>query len=146
MHRQRTMSLALTLLTLATIIACASQSKGSPGRALEGTYWRLTEIRGQPVIPVTGPRELHLIFSGDSGRVSGSAGCNRFSGTYTLTGRLQFGPLMSTKMACAEDRLNRQETDFLGVLQAASRHEITGDTLTLGSAEEKLARFVAVPR
>ena len=144
MSRQRITSLAVALVTPVTILACASQSRGSRGPSLESTYWRLTEIRGQPVIPVNGPRELHLVFSGDSGRVSGSAGCNRFSGTYTLTGRLQFGPLMSTKMACAEDRLNRQETDFLGVLQAASRHEITGDTLILASAEERLARFVAV--
>ena len=40
-----------------------------------------------------------LEFAG--GRLSGRAGCNRFSGTYSQTGTtLTTGPIMATRMAC----------------------------------------------
>ena len=147
MHRRQLLCCVATVaFAVASFVACASPPKRASGRVLEGTYWRLTELRGQPIAAINGPREPHIVFAADGGRVSGSAGCNRFSGPYKAGDRLELGPLMSTKMACADDRLNRQETDFLRVLQSTSRYDIAGDTLTLASSEERLARFVAVPK
>jgi putative lipoprotein len=47
---------------------------------------------------------VELLFEKDSSdRVSGSGGCNRLMGGFTLDGKtLRFSPLASTKMACAE--------------------------------------------
>lgn len=65
---------------------------------LAGTAWVLQELGGATLVDV----EPSLTFGGD-GTVSGSAGCNTFSGTYTLDGAtLAFGPLATTKMACAD--------------------------------------------
>ena len=134
-------------LALAATLACAASAGRSAGRALEGTHWRLAERGGQPAVVVEGPREPHLVFGADSGRVAGSSGCNRMSGTYTRSAEaLTFGPIISTKMACADDRLNHQEAAFQGALAATRRHRIAGDTLTLLAEAGVVARLVAVPR
>jgi heat shock protein HslJ len=77
---------------------------------LDDTQWQLatwTDASGKPrAVPgdAQGAQPLTLDFSTDSGRrrVSGFAGCNRFSGTYSLKeGKVAFGPLAATRMACA---------------------------------------------
>ena len=119
----------------------------STANALENREWRLVEVRGRPAVPSTGMRQASIRFSPDSVRVSGSGGCNRISGTYSRDDdRLSFGPIMATKMACADASLNRQETDFLSALQATTRYDITNDTLSLARDGERLARLVSAPR
>ncbi len=69
---------------------------------LENTYWRLTRLEEDSVIPVDGQREPHLILRSQEHRASGSDGCNRFFGGYRLdANRLVFDTLASTKMAYA---------------------------------------------
>ncbi|MEJ7809514.1 MAG: META domain-containing protein [Gemmatimonadaceae bacterium] len=131
-----------TLATLALLAGCASGS--TPAAPLENTYWRLVALGGRPAVVTDNEREAHLRFGTDSGRVVGSTGCNRLSGQYTHTGgTLRFGPAITTKMACADQGANDQERDFLAALQAADRHAIAGDTLTLANASGPLARLVA---
>ena len=61
----------------------------------------------------------------EEGRVVGKASCNRFIGSYHLTGeRLSFSQMGTTMMAC-EDDLSRQEERFLELLQAFFRFEIS---------------------
>lgn len=51
------------------------------------------------------------------GRVSGSGGCNRYTGKATLSGAgLSFGPMASTRMACAPVAMS-QEQRFFQALQ-----------------------------
>lgn len=67
-----------------------------PPADLAGTAWKIISFGGTDV-PAGVPTELRF----DGKRVSGQAGCNRFSGSYTSDGkRLTTGPLMATKMAC----------------------------------------------
>lgn len=50
------------------------------------------------------------------GKVSGSGGCNRITGRATIAGgRITFGPVASTKMACAPAVMD-QESKFLAAL------------------------------
>jgi putative lipoprotein len=62
---------------------------GSPGaassRPLEGTYWRAIELAGKSTPTQDSAREAHLQFQAQ-GRVSGSDGCNRMTGTYQPNG------------------------------------------------------------
>src|SRR5271166_1865829 len=61
---------------------------------LENTYWKLTVLRGASVETVDPQHEAHLILDPKEQRVSGSSGCNRLIGAYTLTGdRLSFGQM-----------------------------------------------------
>jgi len=67
-----------------------------PPTGLAGTSWSFVSIGGAPVVA---DRPTALQFDGN--RLSGSAGCNRFSGTYSVGGgTLKAGPLMATEMAC----------------------------------------------
>jgi heat shock protein HslJ len=113
--------------------------------AVEGVYWRLVDLGGQPPVPVPAEREAHLTVDADGARVAGSSGCNRFSGPVAREGeRLRFGPLVSTKMACAEPALGRQELAFMRGLEAVDAARVEGDVLVLSAGGSEVARFAAV--
>lgn len=95
---------------------------GEPSSLLVGEQWVVREIRGTAM----GESPPTMTFM-RSGRVGGSASCNRYSGPYRLGGEgLHFGAMISTKMACAEPRM-RQETSFLEALATVSHFEIRSD-------------------
>jgi heat shock protein HslJ len=87
-------------------------------------------------------REAYLQFQ-PQGRVSGSDGCNRFTGTYELAGdRVTFGRMAGTKKACLNP--GRTEGPFRDALKNASRFAIAGDPLELFDASgTRLATFAA---
>jgi heat shock protein HslJ len=66
------------------------------------------------------------------------------SGSYThAASALHFGPLAMTRMACADDALNRQEAAFAAALAAVDHYEIDGTTLALfagGTRRMRLSR------
>ena len=63
--------------------------------------------------------------------VSGFSGCNRFRGTYTyVDGKLSFGPLAGTRMACPPEQMET-ERKILQLLEATKTAEATHKTLTL---------------
>jgi len=69
-----------------TVTADGKTVKGCGGKilpptGLAGTNWTFVSIGGTPVVA---DRPTALQFDGD--RLSGSAGCNRFSGTYSVDG------------------------------------------------------------
>ena len=101
---------------------------------LEGS-WNVTGYNNgkQAVVsPVTGS-ELTAIFTAD--QVSGSAGCNTYSGSYTIDGTsVKIGPLASTMKACADEAVNAQEQQFLAALQASTTFSQSGNILTLKAA------------
>jgi len=133
--------LALLLSGVATA-ACATKRVGGDLQTLGGADWRLVELNGRAAIPAELTRRPWIRFNTDSSRVSGSAGCNRMSGPFTLRGdTMQFGSLISTRMACGDQALNQQESDFFGALQSTDRYALSGDTLKLIKGTETVARF-----
>ncbi len=105
---------------------------GDPAFLLQHARWLVTTIDGQEVAPTSRPT---LVFE-TTGRVTGHASCNSYSGPYRLTGEgLSFGPMISTKRAC-EPALMAQESAMLAALQNAARHELSNDgTLTIESSD-----------
>src|SRR5262245_8066205 len=62
--------------------------------ALENTYWKLMRVGTTNVSLPSGTREIHFTLEPNEARASGFAGCNTFTGTYTLNGdHLVFGNL-----------------------------------------------------
>ena len=98
---------------------------------LAGTTWTLSSIAaGDAVMSVVSGTEITAVLAADE-TVSGSAGCNSFSGTYTLAGdRLSFSPLATTKMACA-GYVMTQEHVFLDAMGEVASFAIEGTQLTL---------------
>lgn len=85
--------------------------------------WRLTSMAETALpTPMVPSDELTVDFAGD--RVSGSGGCNRFTGGYEVKGeQLSIRALASTKIACEPEKMS-QEARYLTALQDAQRYEI----------------------
>jgi copper homeostasis protein (lipoprotein) len=100
---------------------------------LENTRWRPLRI-GERAVTVSGQeREPWLVLEPQAKRVTGSGGCNRFSGTYEAgAGTLTFGPLMSTRMACPG---LETETAFLKALEGTRRFRVAGRHMDLEDAK-----------
>ena len=130
------------MIALALAGGCTTSAGEVP---LIGTTWYLVELNGAGTIPMTGEGRPHLIFE-DESRLSGSGGCNRFSGPYVMDGARirRAGPFISTEMACAQRELNAQEVAFLNALGLVVHYEIAGRTLSLFSAGGRVvAKFEA---
>jgi putative lipoprotein len=123
-------------VSLRRVAASTSQRPNSPtappGRPLAGTYWKAVELAGKAAPEQESSREAHLQFQPD-GRVSGSDGCNRTSGTYTLDGdKLTFGAMIATQMACAN--VAGTEQAFREALEKTRGWKVTGERLELFDA------------
>ena len=111
-------------------------------RSLAGTSWSVTVFnngRQAAVSPLAGT-DLSLAFSGD-GRVSGSAGCNTFNGSFTSDGvMLSIGSLATTRRMCAAPAgVMEQEQQFLQALQSAATANFESDRLDLRTADDAIA-------
>jgi len=130
-----------TTLAAGSLVAChrggSAPAPLAPAAAL-GVEWRVVSLGGQPVGHGANGEPLTLLLSADGNRASGYAGCNRFAGSYTLTGAaLSFGPLAMTRMACEHgDVLERQYTQALA---ATTGLRITADGLELLKGSTPLA-------
>ena len=122
--------------------ACAEA--GAP--KLENTYWKLVRIGERPVAAIDPKAEPHLRLDRNARRVSGSGGCNRFTGGYSLDGdRITFTELAPTRMFCAPAM--DQERAYFGALAPAGRWRVDGQRLELfGPAGDRLLFEAAKPR
>ncbi len=92
--------------------------------ALDTTTWILA-------LPADAPGDIDVTISFADGMASGYAGCNRFHGTYRLSGdTFSLGPIASTRMACDDDAMALERTVLDRLDRAASAH-VADDTLTL---------------
>jgi heat shock protein HslJ len=116
---------------VATTGAPASQPPPSAGVGLHGTAWTLAEMGGTADFA----RIVPTIEFGEDGSVSGFAGCNTFSGTFTTEGTtLTLSPLATTKIAC-ERPASAVEGEYLNALAGVTSWEIDPEgQLLLGGA------------
>lgn len=107
--------------------------------SIEGIVWRAEDIGGGGIID----RSRATLMFGADGRISGSASCNDYSGSYALDrGALNFtSALVATQKACVPSLMD-QEQRFLAILGAARQIELlpTG-ALLLSTPEGKSMRF-----
>ena len=111
---------------------------------LEGS-WNVTGYNNgkQAVVSPAAGTTLTAVFGVDT--VSGSAGCNDYNGSYTLTGTsLVVGPLATTRKACDQAVMD-QETAFLTALQTPTTVEASGPTVTLRAAGGETQVILAHP-
>ena len=112
---------------------------------IEGTYWKATELDGTPTPPQDPEREAHLVFQ--SGRLSGSDGCNRLTGAYELEGdAVTFSQMAATGMACIGPAAEIERA-FRDALKSATRLTIAADRLELlDGAGKRVGVFTARAR
>ena len=96
---------------------------GDPARLLQGEPWEVVELDGRAVAD---PARITLGFAA-VGRLAGSAACNRYFGSYVLSGEgLRLSPLGATKMAC-ESRAMEEERRFMVAAATVSGFAIATD-------------------
>jgi heat shock protein HslJ len=129
------------LKTPTSSVAPGATPVGTP--SLAGSSWRLENLAGTPAVAGV---DATLEFV-DTGRVSGNASCNKFSGTVKVTGNLMtFGPLAVTRMACASEPASAQEAAYLKALTDAERFVLEGASLQIFSrGQANPMRFMRRP-
>jgi heat shock protein HslJ len=101
---------------------------------LVGTTWTVAAYnngQGGLTSPLAAT-EITLLLAAD-GVVSGAAGCNNYTGGYTIAdSAIAIGPLVTTRKMCLEpEGVMEQEFAFANALQQAASFAILGDELTL---------------
>ncbi|MEA5055176.1 MAG: META domain-containing protein [Propionicimonas sp.] len=101
------------------VSGCTAVVPADAAPSLAGTSWVVTQLNSGPTLPGNRPS---ISFDGE-GHVSGSGGCNSFSGAYRSSGAaLSVGsePLAMTAMACTDDGVMEQEAAFTTALTAVA--------------------------
>jgi len=107
------------LLTLVT--ACASKPGPLPARSkdptmITGTTWQWEETQ-TPVEKITSPApDRYTLLLLPDGRANSRFDCNRGGGSYRIVepGRISFGTMATTMMACPPGSLDRRFAKDLG--------------------------------
>ena len=108
---------------------------------LGGTSWEVIGYNNgkEAVVSVIIDTSMTAVFSTE-GQLSGSSGCNNYTGSYTTDGdTIAIGPLAVTRKLCDDPLVMEQENAFLSALETAATYKITGDKLELRTEEGSLA-------
>jgi heat shock protein HslJ len=110
---------------------------GDPARLLDGEWTAIT-LAGTAL-----PKGADVTLSFDAGRVSGLAACNRYSGSYTLSGEgLTFGPMAGTRMACPPPLMETESAVFAAFARV-TQFDIAADGALLLKTDEATPLFTA---
>ena len=137
--------LSIIFIGVLVISACAPPMLDSPASGgaadLTNTNWMLTSLNGSEPVPTT---TITINFDNGS-QVSGSDGCNNYSGSYEVDGNnIKFGPLAGTMMACPEP-IMEQATAYQNALAETATFTVTDDELTFSNASgNPVATFTKV--
>ena len=136
---RRALSLVFIAAVVATVAACsggaatpapsasAAASASAGALELDGTSWLLTDYISPDGAVFTVPAAVTPLLAFDGGNLTGNAGCNTFSSTYTVTGdAIEIGPITSTKMAC-EEPMSTVENAYLAALESVDKVAILDD-------------------
>lgn len=130
---KKTTLFIVTLIIASGMVLSACGMQGSSA-SLAGTSWKLVSFGpAKNQAPAASGVQTNLDF-GKDGTVSGSFGCNSFSGNYQVqNGDIVFSQVISTMMACAGPQTD-QETTAFKVIRGTARFTIAGNTLTIYAA------------
>ena len=114
---------------------------------LSETVWYLQNFNNgnEAIVSVLEGSEITAYFDEDD-HLSGTAGCNNYSGSYQVDGEkisIELGPL--TMMFCEQpEGAMDQETAYLGALESAVSYRILGDELVMqNEAGQEVLKFKA---
>jgi heat shock protein HslJ len=134
--------------TLATI-ACHKKpvntqtTSMNTSASFDNTRWKLVKLPGMDSLPAL-QKDAFIQFKKADSSYHGNAGCNNFSGRYSLDGnKLVLGPAAMTRMMCPPDNM-KVENQFTKVIQSTDQFLITGDHLQLKKGDQVLAEFEAL--
>ena len=114
----------------------------TPDSSLMETYWKLTAIGDRRVETKQNRPQAHLVLRAGEGRLKGSGGCNRITGSYTLSGSvLHFRQIATTRMMCPD---MADEQALLEKLERVDRYTISGESMQLLEKGKAILSFEAL--
>jgi heat shock protein HslJ len=143
MKSQRILAMLFVIAAVAALAACGPAATEEPeGPELASTRWMLQTLDGQPLIDVT---TITAEFA--EGRISGSAGCNQYFGSYETSGNeLTIREIGSTEMFCMEpEGIMEQEQAFLSALGTVGAYQVEGGQLEMLDADGNVVLTFVAP-
>lgn len=128
----------LTLTSGPAVVTLTDKKVADPDRPVAGTQWVLTTLVTADAASTSAALEAAAptLLIGEDGAVSGSTGCNSFSGAATVgEDTVTFGPLASTLVACADPDLDEAQTLVLTVLAGQTTVAVDGPTMRITAAD-----------
>jgi heat shock protein HslJ len=138
---------ALALVLAVFLVGCTQSVTGGTAdpQKLLIPRWFLSEltVNGQKVDIPAGQQKITLQFE-DNGKANGTGGCNTFGSDYKASkdGKLSFGQMMSTLMACDD---MQQEGAYFDALAKVQQFQVDGGILTLSSTDGKNLLVFSMP-
>ena len=125
------------LLVVLVIATCLFTACAAPQSPLEDNEWVLTSFtidgESRSVLPDT---QVSVTFDAEEKQLGGIAGCNHYGGGYEISGSKfkTLEPFYMTEMYCGDER-DKQEREYLEVLQSAESFEVDGDVLRIDGSK-----------
>lgn len=129
---------ALAGMIILTLAACGGDDQANDD-PLDGTSWELIAYRKTRPIPGT-----TITAAFEDGKVSGSAGCNSYSGAYQISGDvITIDKLAITLMACMEpEGVMVQEMMFMEFLREAKTFRLLDNQLQIYWTDHEALTFI----
>ncbi len=124
------------IVTLIAMLALGGMMSAQDSGPLADSQWTLLSLNGEAPLDGT---QITMNFNAE-GQVSGSAGCNNYTATYTAAGgTLTLSTGASTMMACP-DAIMIQEQTYLDALGAVTGYSLDAGQLVIayGDADQTL--------
>lgn len=119
------------MYSLVSVTSRTPDWEGEP-LPLTGTNWQLIHFGDEAMVPFDPTQVTVTALFGDDLTLSGSAGCNRYNGTYALEGDefMAISELATTRMMCGEAEMV-VEAAFLQALPGHHQYQVNGDKLEI---------------
>ncbi|MGK7945230.1 MAG: META domain-containing protein [Microcystaceae cyanobacterium] len=115
-----------------------SQTTDRSLKDLESSSWQLIRFQNAQGVPSLPYSQHEPTLRLEDGRISGTSGCNRYSGGYQIKqGEISFTPPASTLMACGFEGLSQQEQSYFKALAEVSQYELKDGQLSLLNEQKK---------
>ena len=138
--------IAFTIFAMVSCNTTMTGTKMEKDNTITEKYWKLKTLEGKQVsMAKNQEREIFITLKKEDNTVTGFAGCNILSGSYTLEdgNRIRFVNMAVSMRACPDVNIN--ESEFLEVFELADNYTIVNDVLSLNIGRRApLAVFEAV--
>ncbi len=127
----------MTVMFVALVAALTGCKGGEDSVALLKSHeWQLKSLTTDGIV-VANPAERPVLAFSDSTKMAGSAGCNRFFGSYTITekGDITLVPGGITLMTCPDIEF---EDKYMKALAEVKTYTVSKEELILKDAEGKV--------
>lgn len=132
----------LAALSALLVFSACNTTKNLAGvKSLLNAKWNLQSIADySDIAGLYNGKMPFLSFDTDAMRVTGNTGCNSLTGPFNIEqkGKLNFGALATTKMACP----GNGEQVFSEALSKVTNYKISDNVLTLLNNETPIMEFV----